>query len=259
MEDPVVGGYSADKVALRRAISLGVDLDQEIRLVRRNQAIAAQSPIGPEVWGYDPNFRSEMSEFDRAKAKALLDLYGYVDRDGDGWREQPDGSPLQLEYATQTDQQSRQLVELWQKNMDALGIRIVFRFAKWPEQLKAARAGKLMMWGVGWSATAPDGDTFLALGYGPNRAQSNLARFNLPAFNRLYEQQRLLPDGAERAAAMAEAKRLMIAYMPYKIHVHRYFTDMSHPWVVGTRRNIFVRDFWKYVDIDPDGRETSAA
>ena len=37
-----------------------------------------------------------MSEYDPARAKALLDLYGYVDRDGDGWRDMPDGSPLVL-------------------------------------------------------------------------------------------------------------------------------------------------------------------
>jgi ABC-type transport system substrate-binding protein len=193
-----------------------------------------------------------MSSYDPARARALLDLYGYVDRDGDGWREQPDGSALTIEYATQPDQMSRQLVELWRKNMAALGIRMEFRYAKWPENLKASRAGKLMMWGVGWSAAAPDADTFLALGYGPNKGQANHARFDLPAFNRLYQQQRVLPDGAQRAEVMAEAKKLMIAYMPYKVHVHRYFTDLAHPWLVGARRNIFVRDFWKYVDIDPN-------
>ena len=254
MENAVVGGYTPDKVALRRAIALAVDLDQEIRLVRRSQAIPAQSPVGPQTWGYDPGFRSEMSEYDPARAKALLDLYGYVDRDGDGWREQPDGSPLTIEYATQPDQQSRQLIELWRKNMTAIGIRMEFKYAKWPEQLKASRAGRLMMWGVGWSANAPDGDAFLALGYGPNRGQANHARFDLPAFNKLYQQQRVLADGPERAAVMAEAKKIMVAYMPYKAHVHRYFTDLAHPWVLGARRNIFVRDFWKYVDVDPDLR-----
>jgi ABC-type transport system substrate-binding protein len=250
MENPVVGGYAPHQVALRRAISLAVDVEREIRLVRRGQAIPAQSPVGPEGWGYDPEFKSEMSEFDRARAKALLDLHGYADRNGDGWREQPDGRPLLLEYATQPDQQSRQLIEQWQKNMDAIGIRIVFKSAKWPENLKASRAGKLMMWGVGWSATQPDADTFLALGYGPNKGQANHARFDLPAFNRLYEQQRALPDGPERRAAMDTAKRLMVAYMPYKVHVHRIWTDMTQPWVTGYHRNIFVRDFWKYVDID---------
>jgi len=250
MEHPVVGGTTPDKVALRRAISLAVDLPREIALVRRGQAVPAQSPIAPGTWGYDPAFKSEMSEHNLARAKALLDLYGYVDRDGDGWREQPDGQPLLLEYATSPDQTSRQLSELWKKNMDALGLRIEFKVAKWPEQLKASRAGKLMMWGVGWSAGQPDADTFLALGYGPNKGQANHARFDLKAFNQLYERQRMLPDGPERQALLDQAKKIMIAYMPYKVHVHRITTDLWHPWVLGFDRNIFVRDFWKYVDID---------
>ena len=250
MENPVVGGYTPEKVALRRAISLAVDLDKEIRLLRRGQAIPGQSIIAPGAYGYDAAFKSEMSEFNRAKARALLDMYGYVDRDGDGWRDQPDGSPLLLSYATQPDQQSRQFTEMWQKNMQAIGIRIEFKTAKWPENLKASRAGKLMMWGVGWVAAQPDGDTFLSLGYGPNKGQSNHARFDLPAYNALYEKQTHLPDGPERLQLMTQAKKLLVAYMPYKIHVHRTFTDMAQPWVLGYQRNIFVRDFWKYIDID---------
>jgi ABC-type transport system substrate-binding protein len=250
MEHPVVGGNAPDKVALRRAISLAVDVPREIALVRRGQAVPAQSPIAPGTWGYDPAFKSEMSEHNLARAKALLDLYGYVDKDGDGWRDQPDGRPLLLEYATSPDQTSRQLSELWKKNMDALGLRIEFKVAKWPEQLKASRAGKLMMWGVGWSAGQPDADTFLALGYGPNKGQANHARFDLKAFNELYERQRMLPDGPERQELLDRAKKIMIAYMPYKVHAHRISTDLWHPWVLGFDRNLFVRDFWKYIDID---------
>jgi ABC-type transport system substrate-binding protein len=250
MENPIVGGYTPAQVALRRAMSLAVDVDREIRIVRRGQAIPAQSIVAPEVWGYDPGFKSEMSDFDLPRAKALLDMHGFIDRNGDGWRERPDGSPLLIEYATSPDQTSRQLIEQWDKNMRAIGIRMEFKAAKWPEQLKSSRAGKLMMWGVGWTAAAPDGDTFLALGYGPNKGQANHARFNLPAFNALYEQQRQMADGPERRALMEEAKKLMIAYMPYKVHVHRIFTDLTQPWVRGYHRNIYVREFWKYVDID---------
>lgn len=250
MDNPLVGGNAPQQVALRRAIALAVDVPREIALVRRGQAVPAQSVVAPGVWGYDPAFKSEMSEHNLPRAKALLDLYGWVDRDGDGWREQPDGQPLLLEYATSPDQTSRQLSELWQKNMDALGLRIEFKVAKWPEQLKASRAGKLMMWGVGWSAGQPDADTFLALGYGPNKGQANHARFDLAAFNELYERQRMLPDGPERQALIDRAKKIMIAYMPYKVHVHRITTDLWHPWVLGFDRNIFVRDFWKYLDID---------
>lgn len=250
MENEVVGGYTPAQVALRRAISLAVDVEREIRIVRRGQAIAAQGPIPPRVWGHDPAFRSTMSEYNVARAKALLDLHGFVDRDGDGWRERPDGRALTIEYHSQPDQQSRSLVELWQKNMNAIGLRMEFRTAKWPENLKASRSGKLMMWGVGWVAGQPDGDTFLALGYGPNKGQANHSRFDLPDFNRLYEQQRGLPDGPERQRLMTDAARLMIAYMPYKVHVHRLFTDLVQPWVRGYHRNIFVRAFWRYVDVD---------
>jgi len=250
MEDPVVGGYTPDKVALRRAISLAVDLDKEIRLVRKSQAIPSQGPIAPETWGYNPKLKTEMSDFDRPRAKALLDMFGYVDRDGDGWREQPDGSPLVLEYSTQPDQQARQLTELWRKNMDAIGLRIEFRIAKWPENLKQSTAGKLMMWGLGWSAGAPDGETFLSMGYGGNKGQANKARFDLPAFNKAYLAQKVLPNGPERQAAMDEAQRLMVAYMPAKLHVHRIWTDLAQPWVIGYHRNNFVREFWKWVDVD---------
>ncbi len=250
MEDPVVGGTTPDKVALRRAMSLGVDVDREIRLVRRGQAVPAQGAIAPGTWGYDPLLKTEMGQFSQARAKALLDMVGYVDKDGDGWREQPDGQPLSVELAFSPDAERRALAEQWQRNMQAIGIRMTFKTAKWPELLKLSRVGKLQMWSLGWSAGAPDGESFLSLGYGPNKGQSNHARFSLPAFDRLYELQRGLPDGPERQAAMTDAQRLLVAYMPYKVHVHRIFTDMAQPWVVGYHRNVFVREFWKYVDID---------
>ncbi|MEP7140898.1 MAG: ABC transporter substrate-binding protein [Caldimonas sp.] len=249
MENAVVGGYGAEKVALRRAIALAVDTETEIRQVRRGQAIVAQQLIGPGSSGFDPGLRSEMGEYSRARAMALLDTYGWVDRDGDGWRDQPDGSPLVIEYATQADNLSRQLIEQWKKNMDAIGVRMVFRIAQWPENLKAARAGKLMMWGVGQTA-GPDGGDFLKLGYGPSKGQSNLARFDLPEYNRLFDQQKKMADGPERDAVMARAEELMVAYMPYKVHVHRIYTDLAQPWVIGFHRNVFLRDFWKYIDID---------
>ncbi|HMC14233.1 MAG TPA: ABC transporter substrate-binding protein, partial [Albitalea sp.] len=232
---------------------------EEIALIRKHQAAPAQGIIAPTTFGYDPDFKSEMSDFDPARARALLDMYGYVDRDADGWRDLPDGQPLVLEIATQPDQLSRQSAELWQKSMRAIGIRTAFKPAKWPENLKASRAGKLMMWGVAWAGETPDGDTFLSLCYGPNIGGSNHARFNLPAFNALYLQQSRMPDGPERERVMQEANKLVVAYVPYKVSSHRIATDLMHPWVVGYRRNAFVREFWKFVDIDLDVQQKAVA
>jgi ABC-type transport system substrate-binding protein len=259
MEHPVVGGHAPQQVALRRAISLAYSADDEIRLVRKGQSVPSQSPVAPLTTGFDPTFRSEMSEFNPARAKALLDAFGFVDRNGDGWRERPDGTPLVLEMATQPDQLSRQLDELWRKAMTAIGIDMQFKSAKWPENLKNSRAGKLMMWRVGWSATQPDGDTFLALGYGPNKGQANHARFDLPEFNRIYSLQQTLPDGGQRETLFFDAKRLFVAYAPYKFLGHRIDTSVAHPWVVGYRRHPFMRDFFKYIDIAPAAGARSAA
>jgi ABC-type transport system substrate-binding protein len=250
MEHPLLGGYTPEKVALRRAIALAYHTEEEIRLPRRNQAIPAQGPIQPSTYGYDAKFKTEMSEFSPARAAALLDLYGYVDRDGDGWRDMPDGKPLVLEYATQPDATSRERNEIWKKSMNAARIKIEFKTAKWPENLKSARVGKLMMWGLGYSASTPDGAGALGLGYGPGKGEGNLARFENAEFDKLYRQQQLLPDGPERLAIMQQLVKIMVAYMPYKFATHRLRTDMMQPWLLGYRRHPISRDFWKYVDID---------
>jgi ABC-type transport system substrate-binding protein len=254
MEDATVGGYTPDKVALRRAIALAVDIEREIRVVRRGQAIPAQSPISPHTSGYDPQFKSEMGDFDPARAKALLDVYGYVDRDGDGWRDLPDGSPLVLEMATQPEQIYRQFDELWRKNMEAIGIRIRFITAQFAETLKQARAGKLMTWGLGSTAASPDGQDALARWYAPQVGSQNYARFKLPEFDAIYDRMSRLPDGPERDALFLQAKLIAIAYMPYKVHVHRISTDLLHPWLVGYRRPLFWNEWWHMVDLDESKR-----
>ncbi|WP_442975204.1 ABC transporter substrate-binding protein, partial [Salmonella enterica] len=130
------------------------------------------------TFGYDPAFKSEMSTFDPARANALLDLYGFVDRDGDGWRDRPDGSPLVLRYHTDRSQGLRAFNELWERRMRALHLRIEFVLGTWTEQAKSARAGKLPIWFLSWNAGGPDADAFLRLGYGPAIGGDNLSRFN---------------------------------------------------------------------------------
>jgi ABC-type transport system substrate-binding protein len=250
MEHPVVGGYAPAQVALRRAIGLAMDAEREVRLIRRGQAIPAQSVMIPHTTGYDPAFKSENGDHDPARANALLDLYGYADRNGDGWRERPDGAPLTLELATQPEQIYREFDEQFRRDMQDIGVRVRFITGQWPEQLKQARAGKLMMWMLGSSASQPDGQDVLQRLHGPQAGGQNLARFKLPAFDAVYDRLSALPDGAEREALFVEAKRLSIAYMPYKASVHRISTDLLHPWVVGFRRPVFGLDWWHRVDVD---------
>jgi ABC-type transport system substrate-binding protein len=248
MDNPLVGGYTPGKVALRRAIGLAFDGDALVNHVYGGFGIRAQSTVAPFTSGYDPAYKSEMSEFSPAKAKALLDLYGYVDKDGDGWREQPDGSPLVLSMATMSSQQDRRSNEVWRRCMDAVGLKMAFDVSTWPELLKKSRAGTLMMWGYSWSAVSPDGGFFLSIAYGPNASEANDPRFQLPAFDRLFERQRALPDGPEREAVMRQAKDLLVAYMPFKVNLHNVLLDLVQPWTEGYWRHPFMRDTYRFVD-----------
>lgn len=254
IDDPIIGGMSPERVALRRAISLAYDTAAEAREIRKGSLVIAQSSIPPHTSAFDPGFASEMNRFSPAHAKALLDLYGYRDRDGDGWRENPDGSPLVLDMASQSSQIDRQFNELWKRCMDAVGLRIEFSVGQWPEQFKQARAGKLMMWMLGGTASVVDSDDYVALGYSGSIPGSNYARYRDPEFDRMYERQRSMADGPERTALFHQMQRRLLTYMPYKIHGHRILNDVSHPWLIGYRRHPFARDFAKWIDIDPAER-----
>jgi len=250
MEDATVGGYSPEKVALRRAIALGLDSKTIIDYAYSGLGAVAQGPTLPFTSGYDPSMRSEFGDYDPARAKALLDLYGYKDREGDGWRDMPDGSPLLLRINTQADQRSRKIIEIFSKCMKALGIRVQVIVAQWPENLKAGRSGKLQMWFLGGYASAPDAEGSYARLDSRQIGGQNMSRVKLPALDALYDKIQRLPDGEERVQAFKEAHKIALAYMPYKFTLNRLSLDMTQPQLIGYRRPVFWLDFWQYVDID---------
>ena len=249
MKDPVWGGYTPEHIALRRAIGLAYDLGEEISLVRNGTAIEARTALPPGVLGYDPQFTTGPA-YDPARAKALLDMFGYVDRDGDGWRDRPDGGPLVFHYATDPSQLSRLFTELWKKDLDAIGVRMEVEVAKWPDLRKKSKLGQLQNWFLGWNADFPDGENFYQLLYGPNCGSSNDGCFQLPAFDRLYEQAAAQPPGPERVRIYREMARLVAVYAPWKTFVHRLRNQFTQPWVLGWRKHQFLHDAYRYVDID---------
>ena len=54
--------------------------------------------------------------------------------------------------------------------------------------------------------------------------------------------------GPEREAVMRRAKDLLVAYMPYKVHLHNVTLDLVQSWTEGYWRHPFMRDTWRFVD-----------
>lgn len=249
MNDPVVGGYGKDKVALRRAISLSYNNAEDIALLKKGFAIKAESPLPPNVLGYDPHYRSPVP-YDPHLANALLDRYGYTRRDEDGFRRTPDDRALTLTMHSEATVGGRLRDELWRKCLNAIGLRVVFKSDKKTEIIKASRLGTVQMFESNWIADFPDGDNFYQLLYGPNAGRANYARFNLPAYNQRYEQARRLTDGPARQKLYFEMNQLIHAYNPWVPLTHVLSGDLRHPWLKNYKRHPVEFTQWRYLDVD---------
>jgi ABC-type transport system substrate-binding protein len=248
LDDPVVGGYTPAQIALRRAIGLAYDRPAAIRTLQNGQALLASQPLPPGVPGHDP--RLAPVPYDPAAARALLDKFGFRDRDGDGFRETPDGKPLTIVRASTPDAAARATDELWKRSMDAIGIRMVDFKQKWAELNKMSEAGQLMMWGLAWVTSIPDADTFFSTLYSRNIGTSNDARFRLPEYDRLFEAARRLPDSPERTALYRRMTDLILAYAPWLLQSYSYDNMLAQPWVRGYRQHPFLRSQFRFYDVD---------
>jgi ABC-type transport system substrate-binding protein len=254
MEHPVVGGYTPEKIALRRAIGMGYHNDEAIRVLAKGRAVPAYGPIPEGIEGYDPKLKTNAQIYDPAAARALLDKFGYKDRNGDGYRELPDGKPLLLERWSPPTSAQRQADELWKKNLEAIGLRVEFRKEKLPELRKMARLGKISMRGDGWNVDYPDAENFMQLLYGPYAGQANDSRFNLPEYNKLYDQARALPDSPQRTALFSKMTELMLAYAPWRMTVHILEDHVHHRWIRNYVPHPIRSQVWMYTDVDPKAR-----
>jgi ABC-type transport system substrate-binding protein len=250
MEDPTVGGYTPEKIALRRAISMGYDIAEFIRVILKGRGVPANGPIPPGVAGYDPTLKTAAQLYDPAAARALLDRFGYKDRDGDGYREMPDGKPLVLERWSPPTLFSRAEDEQLKKNMDAIGLKVVFKKDALQELRKMARQGKIPMRTDGWNSDYPDAENFMQLLYSGSIGQENHARFSLPEFDKLYEAARRLPDGPERTKLFDRMTELVLAYAPWRMMESRIEDHVVQPWVRNYKPHPVRYALWRYVDVD---------
>ncbi|MGZ5073190.1 MAG: ABC transporter substrate-binding protein, partial [Usitatibacter sp.] len=186
-----------------------------------------------------------------AKAKALLDMFGFVDRDGDGYRENPDGSPLSFDHASIPTVRERQRNELWKKSMDDIGVRVTFgKVEKLPELRKQAQLGKVQSFTYGWIADYPDGENFLQLFWKASIGQTNYAMFDLPEYNALYERSKLLPDGPERNALYERMVKLILVYVPWNVETYKAQNIVMQPWLLNYKKHPFMHEPWRFLDVD---------
>jgi len=244
-----VGGYSLERIALRRAIAMAYKIRDRIRILRKGQAVRAEHPIPPGIAGYDPSYKNSIP-YDPRTANALLDRFGYK-KGADGYRRMPDGNPLVVRYSSDPSQVARQGDELMKRSLDSIAIRLEIHKDRFPELQKLERRCRIMMRNVAWIADYPDGDNFMQLLYGPHTQQNNSACYQSPEFDKLYEKSRTLPDGPERNKLYWAMARRMEADTAWIMNDSPVRNMLMQPRVIGYKRHPALHQEWMYLDLDP--------
>ena len=235
MEDPVVGGYTPEKVALRRAISPRLQRRAtRSRIIRKNQAIAAETPVQPRAspattrpsapaptstTSPRPRRCSTCSATSTATATATA-------RCPTARRSCCDSTPRPPRVDMQVD-------ELWKRSMDDIGVQDhgpqgeVAR----PPQGGAAPAS-CMMWQLGGSAAAPDADTWLAVALRPNTGTRATTRASSsPSTTASTRRRASCPTRPSAPGSTRRWRKLVVAYAPWKLqrapHPHGHVVSVG--------------------------------
>jgi ABC-type transport system substrate-binding protein len=247
-EDPVLGGNQPERIALRRAIAMGFDTGDFIKVFYGGEATPANQILPPGVFGHDASLPAK-SIYDPMAARALLDRFGYKDRDGDGMREAPDGKPLVLVQSSEPSSESREADALWIRSMAAIGLRMTINSRPFNELLKQSNAGQLMMFNLGFRAGDPSGYDTLATLWGKSPDATNRARFRNADYDAAYERFLRTPDVKERTALARRMSDIVNAFVPLTMQVYPIGNVFMQPWLLGYYPSQFGFT-WKYMDID---------
>lgn len=155
-------------VRFRRAMSIALDrenMQEQIFLGTGEPRNFTPDPRSPY---YIDDLSNEFSQYNPERARELLDDIGLIDRNGDGWRQFPDGSTftLNIEYFL-VSPASVPGAEFAQRYWEDVGVRV---------------NAQLIDSGF-WSQTQNAGeiDTYIWWGHGPNPADTSWMGLGIPA------------------------------------------------------------------------------
>jgi len=237
MDDPLFGKNKL----LRQALSLAWDPKPAIELFYGNQAISAQGPIPPNIFGYNVEFVNRFAGYNLEKAKELLAQAGY-----------PNGKGLPpIQFVGRTDGVSRQLTEYLTKSFERLGVKVEVKAFNWPEFLTNMNNKNGHMWALAWGADYPDAENFLQLFYSKNVAPGpNNANFRNIEYDLLYEKQLEVSNGPEKQKLIDKMYKILEEEAPWIFGVHRLAFELTNQWFKNYKPHDFDQYSVRYYNVD---------
>lgn len=246
---------------IRQALSYAVDRNQLVALALAGHGKPGDSivPLGLTDWHWAPTGDQVMNA-DPAKAKALLDAAGYIDRNGDGVRESPAGKPLEFRIiaiaSTTVDVRAAQL---FKDAAAAVGIKLDLTTMDENTLGSTVYNTNAPNWDIfvwGWDSGVPDPDYMLGVPLCSQIGNNNDVFYCNKAYDALYDQQAATLDPVARKAITDQMQQLYYqdaAYivMWYQDKLQAYRTDTWKGWkeVPGGIVFNFTRD--NYLNVYP--------
>jgi len=252
--DRDVGGMTSEHIALRRAIVLGFDVENLIKVVYAGQAQPANQMAPPGVGGHDPAMPPR-PRADPAAARALLDRVGYRTLDAEGFRTTPDGKPLTLVLSLRTGVVSREIQTQWKRDIGALKLRTDFHVTPFQEVIKELDGGKFQIYFGGYGGEPSAYAEHIQL-MGSQPPTVNPSRFRFAEYDRAMASFLQSPTEPGQRAASRRMSELAWAYAPLTPVIFRHENYFAHPWVQALAPFAF-DNYWKYLDIDLKRRKSA--
>jgi oligopeptide transport system substrate-binding protein len=264
--DPVVGGLSEPQRKLRQAISIALDWEEFISIFQNGRGIPGMGPIPPGIFGYrdgpeslNPVVYDWVDGKPQRKsidvARRLLAEAGFPDG-----RDAKTGQPLVLYLDTvQRGPGDKPRLDWYRRQFAKLNIQLEIRSTDWNRFQEKVRAGNTQLFFLGWNADYPDPENFMFLLNGPqSRAKTggeNSANYQNPAYDRLFEKMKNMPNGPERQAIIDEMLKIARDDAPWAWGFHPKDYGLAHEWVTNVKPNQMARNGLKFHRIDTAMRE----
>ncbi len=244
-DDPIVGKNKKLRQALCYAFN-----ETQFNNFFNGRITRPTGPLPPGVVGYVP--RAQPYPLDLERARKLLAEAGYP-----GGNDPKTGRRLQLamELGSADDAEYRQSIELFCGFMEQIGVKIAPNFHNWPAFQEKLERRQAQMFQLAWCADYPDAENYLQLFYSPNSSPGpNHCNYVNPAFDKLYEQARVLPDGPGRTALYTKMADLVIEDCPWMMTMQPSDFTMRHGWMGHYKYHDFPYGMIKYYSVDAAAR-----
>ena len=115
-----------DDLEFRRAVRYALNYELLATTIGGEDGqVPGEGIISPAGIGYDDSLPKLVQ--DQEQAKAILEAAGYVDTDGDGWRERPDGTPMDVlvtpQYNATKAALYQRIAEIIVTNLGEVGVK----------------------------------------------------------------------------------------------------------------------------------------